>query len=350
MSLKRCFIYTISITILILIISNAETAMYSAKHALLVCGQTVIPSIFPFFVISSFMVNTGFLNCIGKFISPIAKKIFRISGSGVVVFLIGILCGYPTGAKLISELYEKKMLNKHEATKLLPFCNNSGPLFVIGAVGNGMLGNAYFGFTLYLIHIISAFLVGLIFSFFSRQDITKKDISVAAVSVGEAFSDAVRHSVKTMLEVCGFVIFFSVLRSFFIPVILKLFGSSIVGLFISSMAEVTMGTLDICNSGLSTPVIIVLLSGIIGFGGICVLLQVMGIISETDLGIKTYITGKLLQMILSMIIAACVAWKWEANTVFLNFNAAIKRYLSFSPCIFIAFLFACAYASTVNKN
>ena len=167
MKAKHIVIYILSAAGLALVVCGAGTSMEAAKSALVLCAQTVIPSLFPFFVISSFMVNTGFVSCAGKIAAPISRRLFKVSGSGAVVFVMGILCGYPTGAKMVSELYENKEISRNEAMRLLPFCNNSGPLFVIGAVGAGMLGSTRLGVTLYAVHVVSAVLTGIFFSFFS---------------------------------------------------------------------------------------------------------------------------------------------------------------------------------------
>ncbi len=350
MKAKHIFIYILSAAALALVICGADASMKAAKDALFLCGQTVIPSLFPFFVISSFMVNTGFVSCAGKIAAPAAKRLFKVSGSGAVVFVMGILCGYPTGAKMVSELYENRQISRNEAMRLLPFCNNSGPLFVIGAVGAGMLGNTRLGVTLYVVHVVSAVLTGIFFSFFSKHNDGCISSTVMAVNLGKAFSDAVCRAVQTMLQVCGFIVFFSVLREFLTPFLLKLLGSGALGLTVSGMAEVTLGAQDICASGQALPLTMILLSGIIGFGGLCVLLQVCGVVSQAGLGIKTYAAGKLLQMFFSMAITACVARTWETQAVFADISSLPHRYLEVAPYILIAFFFAVAYAAIMKKN
>ena len=241
MKVKLLIVYCLSVILLACIMLNTEPAISAAKEALYVCGQTVIPSLFPFFVLSSFMIGTGFVCCLGNLLSPLAKQLFRVSGSGAVVFIVGILCGYPTGAKMVAELYAQNLIKKNEANRLLPFCNNSGPLFIIGAVGLGMLKNKGLGYLLYTIHVLSAVLVGIFFSFFSKKEEITQPNAISAVRLGRVFSDAVCRGTKTMLEVCGFLVFFSVLRVFLKPIILKAFGESALGLVLSAMTEVTLG-------------------------------------------------------------------------------------------------------------
>lgn len=350
MKIKYLITYCISVVLFICVIVHTETTIHAAKEALLVCGQTLIPSLFPFFVLSSFMVGTGFVSSIGRILSPVAKRVFRVSGSGAVVFAIGVLCGYPTGAKMVAELYEKKLITKNEANRLLPFCNNSGPLFVIGVVGVGMLGNKHFGIMLYIVHILSAVLVGIFFSLFSKKERIVQPQAITAVRLSHAFSDAVCRGTKTMLEVCGFLVFFSVLRVFITPIIASVFRTSAFGLVLSAMAEVTLGAYDICKSSMPETFILIALSGVIGFGGLCVMLQVMGVVSKAGLGMKTYICGKLLQMALSMGMMSLMVRNLPIKQVFSNLSYVPQRYVSVAPFLLLAFFFAWAYASAIKKH
>lgn len=350
MKLKRGFLYMLSAFLLLVTVCFAKNSIAAAQNAIFICGQTVIPSLFPFFILSSFMIHTGFVACMGKLLSPVAKRLFRISGGGAVVFVIGILCGYPTGAKMVSELYEKKLIDRNEAMRLLPFCNNSGPLFVIGAVGVGMLQNIKLGQLLYAIHVLSAVLVGLFSSFFAKGTSIQKMQPLMTIRFGEALSTSVTHSVKTMLEVCGFIILFAVLKSFCKPLLFCIFGDTIyVKLFLALM-EVSIGAYDVCVSGLPFQLMFILLSGVIGFGGFCVMFQVLGILSQSGISIKTYVTGKIFQMVLSMGITAFVVNIWSIQPAFFNFADLSQKYLSVAPYFLFAFFFACAYAFSIKRN
>lgn len=344
--MKSKLIYGAALLFCIVLCMCADATTTAAREALFLCGNTIIPSLFPFFVVSAFMVNTGFVEAAGRLVAPFAKKVFQISGSGAVVFVIGLLCGYPTGAKMVAELYEKKQIGKKEATRLLPFCNNSGPLFIIGAVGGGMLGDTGLGMKLYGIHAISAVCTGVVLSFFGKAESRKQEITVTGISLGTAFSNAVCRSVTTMLQVCGFIVFFSVIRALYVPFL----GTDIVSLLIGGMAEVTLGAETICKQGLPIAQTVVLLSGIIGFGGICVLLQVWGVVSRVGLGIKTYLFGKLLQMGIATALA----------TVFVQYRSVTPTFApmvltaepqGFPYLFFIAFLYTIyAYGKLTNKG
>ncbi len=337
----KAAMYVFLFFLCILFCVRAEDVIYAAKDALILCGERVVPSLFPFFVLSSFMVSTGFVNAFGWFFSPFAKRVFRVSGNGAVVFLMGLLCGYPTGAKMISELYRENQITKEEAHRLLPFCNNAGPLFVMGAVGS-MLGDFYAARVIFIIHATSAFLVGILFSFGAKKVQKTKSTPFCAISLGEALSESLSGAVKTMLLVCGYIIFFAVLRAFLSPLIFKLFGKNALSLFLNGMLEVTLGAKEICVAGLFSGETFVLLSAIVGFGGVCVLLQVWGIVSRAGLSVKNYLFGKLLQMGISALLALVFFRFFKTVPVFCPAAISFKPFPDIGVFLFFAALIVCA--------
>lgn len=288
MKIKRFFCFSGLILLLVYLILKTENATIASREGLILCGKTIVPTLFPFFVISGLMLNFGFVAVLGKVFSPISRFLFKTSGKGAVVFLIGILCGYPTGAKVIAQMCADNTISKSEGERLLAFCNNSGPLFVIGAVGNMMLNNHRLGVILYVLHVISAVLTGVFLRFFSKENAIKSQETFVAKTIGEAVSKSVESAVYATLSVCGYVVFFSVLCAV------------VRHPFLVSILEVTTGAKKLIELGLNTETTLILLSGMIGFGGICIALQVQSAVKEAGLSLKTYIFGKLVQSQIAM--------------------------------------------------
>jgi sporulation integral membrane protein YlbJ len=216
------------------------------------------------------------------------------------------------GAKVVSELYTAGVICKGEAERLLPFCNNSGPLFIIGAIGSGMLKDTGLGIKLYLIHITSAILVGLFFKRYGEKNKIKNKISIKSMvgrelratmgekkqSFGKILSETVSSAVSTMMLICGFVVLFSVLSQCITPLIDVLMQNEQIKLFSNGIFEITAGISRIAecvNMTLSFKML--LISFLTGFGGICVHLQVIGVTSGSGLNMGTYIIGKIMQAI-----------------------------------------------------
>lgn len=252
------------------------------------CLDTVIPSLFPFFVCSGLITGLGMTKPLEKLFAPFMKPLFGVSGAGALPFVLGILSGYPVGAKCVADLYSKGYCSKKEGEKLLAFCNNSGPLFILGAVGAGMIENVSIGRYLYIIHILSAFITGIIFKFYKAETIEIAELPAMEKSgFTKTVLDAFSGATQSIISVCGFVILFSVI------------GEAIPKMGISpvfhGLLEITGGTEKILNMPADFNLRLSLVSGVIAFSGVSVMLQVSGIIGKTNLSPKLYFMGKAVQ-------------------------------------------------------
>lgn len=314
--MKRKWLYGATCILVLLLCFHAQEASKSAESAIFLCAHRVIPNLFPFFVLSSFMVQTGFVTAAGKCMAPIARRMFCVSGKGAAVLVVGLLCGYPTGAKTVAELYQNRQIEKEEAERLLPFCNNAGPLFVIGTVG-GMLQDTALGMKLYIVHVFSAVILGMLLSFFGKAPKENSGETLHVVRLSTAFSTSICRSTETMLHICGYIVFFAVISTF-IP--------QNDSLFPGVLLEVTLGVQAVARANLTPVQTMMLLSAVVGFGGVCVLLQVWGEISRVGLSIRGYMLGKILQMgIAAALIPICENMVYVLSTISLFFAICFFR-------------------------
>jgi len=105
--LKKGVIYGGLLAFLLFLLLHSGSSIEAVQGALQLCTKTVIPSLFPFFVLTGLMTGSGLTHSVSQIISPVTKRIFRIEGAESFPFVMGILCGYPTGAKCLMSLYEK---------------------------------------------------------------------------------------------------------------------------------------------------------------------------------------------------------------------------------------------------
>ena len=106
-----------------------------AYEGLLFCAQILIPSLFPFMVLSSFVVNCGISGILSRFLAPVTKSFFRLPGSAGVTILLSMFGGYPVGARGIRTLLDRGLITREEGARMLCFAVGAGPAFVIFAVG-----------------------------------------------------------------------------------------------------------------------------------------------------------------------------------------------------------------------
>ncbi len=196
-----------------LVISPGE-AINGAKDGLALCFNVIVPSLFPFFVLSSLVVDLGLAAYLGRAMEGLMRPLFRVSGSCAAAVALGFIGGYPVGARTALQLYEQGLCSKTEAERLLAFCNNSGPAFILGVVGAGVFGDSRVGLLLYLTHALASLLVGLLFRFYGgwerRRACAPRPKPIQTVTLPAAFTGAVSRALQSTLNICAFVVFFAV--------------------------------------------------------------------------------------------------------------------------------------------
>ena len=199
--------------VLLWFLADAARLRLEALKALTLCAGTVIPSLFPFMTVTALLVRLGF----GQWLAPHTAglaPLFRLPGCASSALLLGLVGGYPIGARTAAELYASGALTCAEAERLLTFCNNSNPVFLISVLGVGVFGSVRAGLWLWLLHIAAALLTGLLLRGHGtdRRSVPPA-ISFQAPSLSGAFVSAVRDSASGMLSVCAFVTLFYVLAA-----------------------------------------------------------------------------------------------------------------------------------------
>lgn len=114
----------------------SKTNLPSIKQGLSLWANSVVPSLFPFFVATELLMHTNIISHLGNILNKYMYPLFHVRGEGSFAFIMGIISGYPMGAKIACEFRKNNICTKEECERLLSFTNNSGPLFIISAVRN----------------------------------------------------------------------------------------------------------------------------------------------------------------------------------------------------------------------
>ena len=264
--------------VLVWFLADAGDVRADTKDALVLCARSVIPSLFPFLVISSLLLSLGF----GQLTAP---------------WLVG---GYPIGARTAADLYREGLVSREEAERLLAFCNNSNPVFLISVLGAGVFGSVRTGVWLWLIHVLSALLTGLVFRGSGKAAVRRpvaRPAPFQAVRFVPALVGAVRSALSGMLSVCAFVVFFYVLAR---P--LAALGGR--------PGPVLVGAVELFSL---TPLLtadrfgLVLAAGAAGWGGLSVLCQTLAVLEGSGLRLRNCLLGKAVQCAFSLLLAALLA-------------------------------------------
>ena len=290
-------------------------AMEAARTGLALCGNVIIPSLFPFFVLSSLVVELGLSRYLGKLLQPVMAPLFRVNGTCAAALALGIVGGYPVGARTAISLYQSGQCTKTEAERLLAFCNNCGPAFILGVVGTGIFGSGRAGLLLYLGHIAASLLVGLLFRFYKPGQRPGRgrgaSVQFQTASFPAAFTRSVTGALQSTLNICAFILFFTVIiRVLTISGWLTGAAACLSALFrplglsqvwaerlLTGCLEMSTGVSSLTDGALTGR--ISMAAFMLGWAGISVHCQVLAFLGDSGLSLRTYVAGKALHGILS---------------------------------------------------
>ncbi len=308
---KKLYQFSV-LLVLSALVAYSGQAVESCRDGLRICAKVLIPSLFPYFVLSSALVRLGLPSIIGRTLAPFASKVYGISPAGASALCVGLLGGYPSGAGYIAQLQKSGAVTANEAERLLGFCNNSGPAFIIGAVGVGVFSSAKIGLLLYISHVLSAFISGLFFR--SRNAVSyDQSIFLDETEPDLLLPECIKQAALSIISVCGFVVFFTTLSGLldangalsgvcgFVSehtgAELRFVRTFLVGILELGSAS---GVMRGIGSGLSS---VCLASFIVGWGGLSVHMQPQAMLQGSNIKGTLHLTGRLLSAALGAVIA-----------------------------------------------
>lgn len=237
--IKRNFLAIVFLCFTFGLLIFSKTNLPAVKSGLALWANSVVPSLFPFFVATELLMHTNIISQLGTSLNRYMKPIFNVRGEGAFAFIMGIISGYPVGAKIASNFRKNNICSKEECERLLSFTNNSGPLFIIGSVGILMFKNTTIGVLLFITHILACITVGVVFRFWKRNKTSsdfknsssfeqKRNNFATFSNLGEVLAESITSSISTILLIGGFVVIFSSIISILnASGLLKLFANMI---------------------------------------------------------------------------------------------------------------------------
>ncbi len=275
---------------MLLLIIDSRTVIAAAQEGIGLCLQTVIPALFPFFVLS--ILLTSSLGGSGwKILQPLEKWCRIPTGSGSLL-LIGLLGGYPTGAQAVASAYESGLLPAGQARRMMGFCSNAGPSFIFGIVAL-QFSQKGIAWVLWVIHILAVLAVGRLLPGGSTEQV--------ALPAGKPLTlpQAVKQGASVMAGVCAWVVLFRIVLVMLNRWCLWLLPQGL-RICIAGLLELTVGCTNLPGLG-SESLMFVVCAGLLAFGGLCVAMQTSSV--SGSLGLGMYLPGKLLHGIISMALA-----------------------------------------------
>lgn len=262
----------------------------------------VLPSVLPFIFFTKALTFLGSLDKISQIFKRPCNFLFKTPPISSLVFFTSIISGYPVGAKMTADLYQSGQISKNDAFKMCSFCSTSGPMFIIGSVGITMLGNATYGYIIFISHILGAMLNGLLYRNLKIKDVDNKIKKEIQTRDKNSFdiSSIVLDSALSIISVGTIIaIFFVVITS--LSPFFNLFPIGTASI-LEGIVEITKGCIDIAAS-FSGKWAIVASTFVISFGGISTLLQSLSMLSKLKMPTYLFCLQKTTHAIISTLIA-----------------------------------------------
>ena len=276
---SQVFLCTLLLGGVALLLYRHDTVAVAVHDGLLLCLNTIIPSLFPLFVAISLLMGCG----LGRFLPPELSAL-----------VLGLLGGYPVGAKTVAELLQSGVIDRKTGQVLLLCCNNAGPAFILGVVGYGLFHRAAVGWALYAIHGLTAVLFFAVLPRPQEQSVCA--LPMPPFSFSKSFVQAVRSGVTAMGNICGFVVLFLV--------ILRLLST-----YAGVSHPLLLGAVELTNGILMLPNTadgFVMASALLSFGGLSVLCQTAAVLDGSGVKLWPYLLAKLGQAVISAALAFLV--------------------------------------------
>lgn len=277
--------------ILLYLIFDSRRALAAGQAGVALCLRTVVPTLFPFFVLTRLLAASSAAGELARLLAPAAEGLFHLPGAAAPALVLGALGGYPTGAQAAAELRKNGQISREEAERLLAFCSNAGPGFIFGMLG-GIFG-LWGGAAIFAAHLTSAVLVGILL----RGERPEAHRPAAPVQAAMTLPRAVGGAISAMASVCAYVVLFSVLNA-----ALSALGAGFLPdwflLFLRGALELTSGCAAL--SEIPRNVFTLCIAGFfLSFGGLCVWCQTKTVVAPAGLTGKYYLKGKTLQGVLT---------------------------------------------------
>lgn len=302
---------TIAYLILIIIVlSNPASTFQYAYQGLYQWAVKMVPTLFPFMMISSIMIYSGADRELGKLLSFLLKYVYRYSKYGLYAIFIGFLCGFPMGAKVISELYENNKISKAEALSLIGFCNNIGPAYFLGIIlpilkACGYHNSIPFIFGMYGIPAVYGIVLSHIYAKNNTEKNTYSSLGTTqspSETMPSILKKACFENTQSLILLGGYITFTNSFRILldFIPI------SQNIRAIASSFVEIIGGIQSIYTTTINPDVKVFWIMTALCFGGISCFLQTSSFLEKSKLSLLHYFKHKLFITAISAVYYAII--------------------------------------------
>lgn len=309
-------IFIVIFILIFLIIINIENCIEATKSSLLLWCNNVVPTLFPFLFLTKLLSNFDCVEKIAKRFEKLFNKIFNAKGISSYVLLMSLLCGYPIGAKIISDEFNEDKLTQNDCNKIVSFCCTSGVLFTIGTIGVGMFKSSTIGIMIFVSMLSGTLINGLIFSKQYKYHPDTKIEIISKKQKNNLLYDSMYNSVISVMIVGGYIVIFAIISQiiFSFPYFNEMcekinallgFDKNTMQSIIAGILEMTNGSNLVSKLNLNLSFKISFVTFFVSFGGISVAFQSFSYLGNS-ISKKYYFLTRFVYAFMSSVIAYCL--------------------------------------------
>ena len=290
------FVIIVSLFVLSQLLIKKYIIYSSIIYALNLWVKTLVPALFPFFIISDILINYNITSYIPKFIKNFCKLIFNISDNMLTILLLSMVSGFPSNARNTRILYDNGDISIDEANHILIFSHFANPVFILLTIVGFFSNNQKLGIILLISHYGANFILGICFRNKFKHNAISKFKEINNDNFGKIFIFSIKKAIDTILMICGIIVVFSMLSA----IIVNTFSFNDYNeMIIKGFSEITIGLQALSNLSIKLIYKAVIASSILSFGGISIHVQVLSQIVNTKINYIYFFIGRMYQMIIS---------------------------------------------------
>ena len=306
-SVKNTFYLTILVLVLIIIMFNSNLILNQVLFAIDLWIHKVFPSLFPFFIISNFLINYGMVDLLGFYFHNIMNKLFKIKGETAFIFFMALLSGFPSNAKYTKEMLKSGYINDDEASKILAFTCFSNPLFITN-MALYVFGSLNYAVIIIAAHYLGNVFVGLTIRNYQPSKYIKSNKSLITIfnelerkrlTFGECFSNALESSINTLLLILGTIASFIIISAVINEIVTL---PPLLNALLKGSLELTQGLNNLKTLQYSNYIKGILFVSFLSFAGFSVHMQIKSIINDTLIKFNIFFIARVFHIIYSIFI------------------------------------------------
>lgn len=284
---------------------NIKETNQSAMNVLITFSKTILPALLPFLILNQLLIKLGIIDFLAYLLQFISYPLFKISGKGASIILIGILNGFPSSAIFASIMLKEEQITKQEAQRLVNYIFFPSISFLFAIIQNNLNNN-----TLFIYLLLSIYLTGFSFLYLSsfkanysldyisfKETISTIQKKLTNLSFIKELKDIISYASITLINILGIIILCSIPCN----IISKLINNDF-SLIYKGLIEFSIPSIELSLLNVNKKRTVLFLSTILSFSGLSSIMQASLFISDASLNAKQFILNRIIISFFSSII------------------------------------------------